>query len=46
MTKTADVFGDLGLVLVLVLLTPFAILLIGAPLALFVRLLIEIGGRL
>jgi len=46
MTKIAEVFGDLGVVLVLVLLTPFAILLIGAPLALFVRMLIEIGSRL
>ena len=46
MTKTAEVFGDLGLVLLLVMLAPVAILLIGAPLALFVRLLIEIGGPL
>jgi hypothetical protein len=46
MTRVAAVVGDLGLVLLLVMVAPFAILLIGAPLALFVRLLIEIGGRL
>jgi hypothetical protein len=46
MTRIAAVVGDLGLVLLLVMVAPFAILLIGAPLALFVRLLIEIGGRL
>jgi len=46
MTKIAAVVGDLGLLLLLVMLAPFAILLIGAPIALFVRMLIEIGGRL
>ena len=45
-TRIAGVFGDLGLLFLLVLLAPFVIVLIGAPLALFVRALIEIGGRL
>jgi hypothetical protein len=40
------VLRDVGLALLLVLLAPVAIVVIGAPVALFVRLLIEIGGRL
>ena len=45
-TRVGAVIGDLGMALLLVLLAPVAILLIGAPLVLFVRFLIEIGGRL
>jgi len=45
-TKAGGLIGDLGMALLLVLLAPVAIVLIGAPLALLVRLLIEIGGRL
>lgn len=46
MTKLAGLLGDLGMALLLVLLAPAAIVLIGAPLVLLVRMLIEIGGRL
>jgi len=45
-TKAGGVLGDLALALLLVLLAPVAIILIGTPVVLFVRLLIEIGGRL
>ena len=45
-TKAGGVFRDLALVLLLVLLAPVAIVLIGTPVVLFVRLLIEIGGYL
>jgi len=45
-TKAGGVLGDLALALVLVLLAPVAVILIGTPVVLFVRLLIEIGGRL
>jgi hypothetical protein len=38
--------ADLALLLLIVGLIPFVILLIGAPIALFVRLLIEISQRL
>lgn len=37
---------DVGLAILLVMLVPVAILIIGAPVALLVRLVIEIGGRL
>ena len=46
MTRIAEGLGDLGLAILLVLLAPAAILLVGAPLVLLVRFLIEIGGRL
>ena len=37
---------DFGMAILLVLLVPLAMIAIGAPVVLFVRLLIEIGGRL
>ena len=37
---------DLGMAILLVLLVPVVMIAIGAPVVLFVRLLIEIGGRL
>ena len=37
---------DVGLLLLVVLLCPVAILVVGAPVALLVRLLIEIAKRL
>jgi hypothetical protein len=46
MSKVAGVLGDLGMALLLVLLAPVAVVVVGAPVVLFVRLLIEIGGRL
>ncbi len=45
-TKAGGVLADLTIALLLVLLAPVAVILIGAPVVLFVRLLIEIGGRL
>jgi hypothetical protein len=45
-TRAGGLLGNLALVLLLVLLAPAAIILIGTPVVLFVRLLIEIGGRL
>ena len=44
--KVGGVLGDLAMALLLVLLAPVAIVLFGTPVVLFVRLLIEIGGRL
>ena len=46
MAKSAAIFGDLGMALLLVLLAPVAVVAVGLPVVLFVRLLIEIGGRL
>jgi hypothetical protein len=46
MSKLGGVLGDLGMALLLVLLAPVAIVVVGAPVVLLVRLLIEIGGRL
>ena len=46
MSKLGRVLGDLGMALLLVLLAPVAVVVVGAPVVLFVRLLIEIGGRL
>lgn len=40
----ATVTGDVGLTLLMVLAVPAGILLIGAPLALFVRLITEIAA--
>jgi hypothetical protein len=40
------VLRDLGMAILLVLLVPVVMIAIGAPVVLFVRLLIEIGGRL
>lgn len=37
---------DVGWLLLVVLMCPLAILVVGAPVALLVRLLIEIAGRL
>lgn len=37
---------DAAWLLLVVLMIPLAILIVGAPVALFVRLLIEIAGRL
>ena len=45
-TNAGRVIGDLAMALLLVLLAPVAMILIGTPVVLFVRLLIEIGGRL
>jgi hypothetical protein len=44
--KVAGTLGNLGQAILLVLLIPVAIIAIGLPVVLFVRLLIEIGGRL
>ncbi len=44
--KVSGVLGDLAMALLLVLLAPVAMILIGAPVVLLVRFLIEIGGRL
>ena len=44
--KVTGALRDIGLALLLVLLAPVAVVVVGAPIALFVRLLIEIGGRL
>ena len=44
--KAGGVLRDLAVALLLVLLAPVVIILIGTPVVLFVRLLIEIGGRL
>ena len=44
--KAGGVLRDLAITLLLVLLAPVAIILIGTPVVLFVRLLIEIGGYL
>jgi len=46
MTREGGVLWNLAMALLLVLLAPVAIILIGTPVVLFVRLLIEIGGRL
>ena len=46
MTRIAGVLGDLGMAVLLVLLAPVAVIAVGAPVVLFVRLLIEIGGWL
>ena len=40
----ATVTGDVGFTLLMVLAVPAGILLIGAPVALFVRLIIEIAA--
>jgi hypothetical protein len=40
----ATVAGDVGFTLLLVFALPAAILLVGAPLALFVRLIIEMAA--
>ncbi len=45
-TKAGGILGNVAMALLLVLLAPVAIILIGTPVVLFVRLLIEIGGRL
>ena len=42
----ATVAGDVGFTLLMVLAFPAAILLIGAPVALFVRLIIELAAAL
>ena len=42
----ATVAGDVGFTLLMVLAFPVGILLIGAPVALFVRLIIEIAAAL
>ena len=39
------VFGDLGLLLLLVLSVPIGIIAVGAPVALVARLIIEIAQR-
>ena len=44
--KVGGVLGDLAMAVLLVLLAPVAMILIGAPVVLFVRFLIEIGGSL
>ncbi len=41
-----DLLEDAGLLLLLVFLIPLVILAIGTPIALFVRLLVEIAHRL
>jgi hypothetical protein len=46
MAKLSAWLGELGMVLLLVLFVPVAMVVIGAPVVLVVRLLIEIGGRL
>jgi len=40
------VLKDVGLLLLVVLMCPLAILIVGAPVALLVRLLIEIAERM
>jgi hypothetical protein len=42
----ATVAGDVGFTLLMVLALPAAILLVGAPVAMFVRLIIEIAAAL
>jgi hypothetical protein len=42
----ATVAGDVGFTLLMVLALPAAILLVGAPVAIFVRLIIEIAAAL
>lgn len=44
--RLVDVLADAVLLLLVVLLVPVAILVVGTPLALFVRLLIEIAKRM
>ena len=46
MSRTAAAVGDLAVMLLVVLLLPVALLVLGAPVALLVRLLIEIIKRL
>jgi hypothetical protein len=43
MTKLLRVVREIGMVLALVLLAPVAIILVGAPLVLLVRLVIELA---
>jgi hypothetical protein len=44
--KLSAALGELGMAVLLVLFVPVAMVLIGAPVVLLVRVLIEIGGRL
>lgn len=44
--KVLGVAKTLAMALLLVLLVPVAIIAVGAPVVLLVRILIEIGGRL
>jgi len=46
MATLGGALRDLGMAVLLVLLAPIAVVAVGAPVVLFVRLLIEIGGRL
>ena len=46
MPRVTTVFDDAVLLVLIVILLPLAILLLGAPIALLVRLLIEIAQRL
>jgi hypothetical protein len=46
MVRVRTLFGDAALLLLIVIVLPLAILLLGAPIALLVRLLIEIAQRL
>ena len=46
MATLGGALRDLGMAVLLVLLAPVAVVAVGAPVVLFVRLLIEIGGRL
>ena len=42
----ATVTGDVGLILLMVLAVPVSILLVGVPVALFVRLVIQMASAL
>jgi hypothetical protein len=44
--KLSAALGDLGKAVLLVLFVPVAMVVVGTPVALLVRLLIAIGGRL
>ena len=42
MSKALNVFGEVGLLVVVVLLVPVAVIVIGAPVALLVRLIVAL----
>jgi len=43
--KLGNALGDAGMLVVVMVLLPVMMLVVGAPIVLFVRLLIEIAGR-
>lgn len=46
MTTAKRLLDDLGMMLLVVLLIPFVIIVVGAPVVLVVRLILEIAERL